>query len=87
MKRLVNVEINGNVFNLKTDAEQEYVDQLTDYVNSKIKEIEVRVPFKSIEKITMLSAFFIADEFFSYKKQQEKIQEDREERMKHLLEN
>jgi len=85
MKRLVNVEIYGNSFSLRTDAEQEYVDRLSNYVSMKMKEIETRVPFKSTDKIALLTAFFIADEYFSYRDKQEEEKENIERRVKNML--
>jgi len=85
MKRLVNVEIYGNAFNLRTDVDQDYVNKLSDYVTAKMKEIEVRLPFKSTEKVALLAAFFIADEFFTYKREQEKKLAGIEDRMKSML--
>ncbi len=86
MKRLVSVEIYGNVFNLRTEVDQEYVNKLCDYVTSKMKEIEVRIPNKSTEKIALLAAFFIADELYTYKREQDEKLAGFEDRMKQLLE-
>ncbi len=85
MKRVVNITIHGNKFNLKTDASDEYVRNLEDFVNTKIKEIESKAPFQSTEKIALLAVFFIADEFFTYKKEQDEKLDKIEKRMKDLL--
>ena len=60
------VNIYGQEYMLKSTADQEYINKIADYVNSKMKEIEdTGLDANSQQlKIAILSAMNIADELF-----------------------
>jgi cell division protein ZapA len=67
-KRSVTVEVAGQKFTLRTDADDEYVRSLAEYVNGKIA--EMKAPSSSggrtlsTHALAILAALNIADELF-----------------------
>lgn len=60
------VNIYGQEYILKTDGDQDYINKIADYINSKMKEVEgTGLDANSQQlKIAVLSAMKIADELF-----------------------
>ena len=62
----ITVNIYGQDYVLKSTADQEYINKISEYVNSKMKEIEKSGLDANSQqlKIAVLSAMNIADELF-----------------------
>ena len=62
----ITVNIYGQDYVLKSSADQEYINKIAEYVNSKMKEIESSGLDANSQqlKIAVLSAMNIADELF-----------------------
>ena len=60
------VNIYGQDYMLKSTADQDYINKIADYINSKMKEVESTGLDASSQqlKIAILSAMKIADELF-----------------------
>ncbi|MEK6646555.1 MAG: cell division protein ZapA [Candidatus Firestonebacteria bacterium] len=70
-KNVVKVEIYGIEYLIKGDADPEYITQLAKYVDSKIREIVTATGLVNMNKITILSALNIADEYFKVRQAKE----------------
>jgi len=69
------VNIYGQEYVLRSTADQDYINKIADYVNSKMKEIESTGLDASSQqlKIAVLSAMNIADELFQSNDKNSKI--------------
>lgn len=59
---MVQVEIFGQSYNLKGDADPKYINELSDYVDQKMREVSSATPTVESLKIAILAALNIADE-------------------------
>lgn len=66
-RKRIQVQIFGMEYSLKSDMDEEYVKQVADYVDSKIKQFAENNRVKSQTKIAVLAALNIADELFRLK--------------------
>ncbi len=64
----VKVEIYGQKYTIRGDAPSEYIEQLADFINSKMDEIGKNIPSSNSLQIAILAALNIADEYFQLKK-------------------
>ena len=64
MKNRVEVEILGNLYNLRTDSSPEYINKIAGYLNSKINEMSVEGMVLSSSDKSVLAALNITDELF-----------------------
>jgi cell division protein ZapA len=62
MKRSVTVEIAGQRFTLKTDADDDYVHRLASFVSAKLKDAKAGSRAFSTHALAILAALQIADE-------------------------
>lgn len=76
MKKSVAVKILGREFLVKSDPENEgYIDQIADYLNSKISEILETTNTSESLKVLVLAAMNIVDDYFSAKKEKENMED------------
>jgi cell division protein ZapA len=71
--RSVEVQILGQSYSVKTDQDAEYIKQLAQYVDGKLKEIYSAAPNVNQAKASIMVALGIADELFKLRMDQEKI--------------
>jgi cell division protein ZapA (FtsZ GTPase activity inhibitor) len=64
-KRSVALNIAGIQLSLKTDREEEALQELTEYVGSQVELLRAAAPTASTQKICMLVALKLADELFA----------------------
>jgi cell division protein ZapA (FtsZ GTPase activity inhibitor) len=57
----------GRKFNLKTDRDDEYINEVVDYVNNKINNLKSNTQATSALDLALLSAISIADSYFELK--------------------
>lgn len=75
------VKIMGDEYPIKSDADPEYLRELAKYVEEKIQNIPFKNKLPQRLKSEVLAAIIIADEYFTEKEKNEKI----EEKMQQLL--
>ena len=69
------VEIFGNSYTVKGDADPEYVLQLARYVDEKMRSLQRKSPpTASPQKIAVLTAVNIADELFKLRRRQAEVE-------------
>jgi cell division protein ZapA (FtsZ GTPase activity inhibitor) len=74
-KDSVTVEIFGHEYKIKGDSDPEYMTQLAQYVDKKMREIAQGTPVGSA-RIGILAALNIADELFKERNEKRKVIED-----------
>ena len=84
-KRSVTVEVAGQRFTLKTDAEDDYVHALADFVTRKVKEAKAGSRAFSTHALAILAALQIADELFQTQSRAKDLKRDVTERSRSIL--
>ena len=64
MENRVKVTINKKTYNIRGDVPPEYIVQLAEYVDSRMKEVSRSNLSVNVNQIAILAAINIADEFF-----------------------
>jgi cell division protein ZapA len=88
VKRSVTVEVAGQKFTLRTEADDEYIQGLAAFVNQKIA--EVRAPSSSggrtlsTHALAILAALNIADELFQARSSQDELKQRVREKAKRI---
>lgn len=82
--RLVEVEILGQKYSIKTDEDETYIKSLAEYIDKKLKEIYSAAPAVTQSKAAIMAAFSIADELFRLRMRQESLDKMIEEKTKIL---
>lgn len=63
---MIQVEIFGQVYNVRAEGDAEYLRELARFVDGKMKEISGVAPTVDPIKIAILAALNISDEYFRY---------------------
>jgi len=88
VKRSVTVEVGGQKFTIRTDADAEYVRSLAAFVTEKIVEVKSSTRTFSTHALAILAALNIADELFSSRQNQAELRRrvrEKAERIGELL--
>ncbi|NOX20471.1 MAG: cell division protein ZapA [Nitrospirae bacterium] len=81
----VEVTILGQTYKIKGDASEEYIKEVAQYVEGKIKEVVEKSPGMAPLKAAILAAMNIADELKRTKQEQEIIAKDLESKAEQLF--
>ena len=73
--KTIKVSILGEEYPIKSDANPEYLQELGKYVEEKISKISLKNKLPSKIKSEVLAAIIIADEYFSEKNKNAKIEQ------------
>jgi cell division protein ZapA len=87
VKRSVGVEIAGQHYAIRTDAGEEYVEELARYVDRKIAEARRATRTVSTHQVVILAALNIADELFREQRLQSDLKDRIRERALRALEH
>ena len=63
-KNVVNVQIFGHTYTIRSEAEQTHILDVAAYVDRKMREITEKLPVASLSKVAILASLNIADELF-----------------------
>ena len=75
-KNVVQVQIFGNSYTIRGEAEQDYILDVAAYVDRKMREVTEKLPVASLSKVAVLASLNIADELF--KERADRVRQDRE---------
>jgi cell division protein ZapA len=67
----IRVEIYNQTYNIRSDGDNEYIMQLAEYVDGKMREISSGTLTVDSLKVAILAALHIADEYHQLKNQQQ----------------
>jgi cell division protein ZapA len=67
----IRVEIYNQTYNIRSDGDNDYILQLAEYVDGKMREISSGTLTVDSLKVAILAALHIADEYHQLKNQQE----------------
>jgi cell division protein ZapA len=88
-EKIINIEIYGQKYRIRVKGEEDekYINQLTSYVDQKMREVGSKSKSADILKIAVLASLNIADELFLSKKNLDQLHEvigDMENEMERL---
>lgn len=66
-ERLVEIKVFGQTYTVKTDAEEEYIQEVARYVNEKMEEVLKKTKSVSTLNVAILTALNIADDLLREK--------------------
>lgn len=75
-KEGVTVDIFGHEYKIRGDADPEYILEIAQYVDGKMKEVAHGAPAGSLTKIAILAALNIAEELFRERTEKQRFMQD-----------
>lgn len=72
-EQTIRVEIYNQTYSIRSDGDNEYIQNLAEYVDSKMREISSGTMTVDSLKVAILAALHIADEFYQLKLSQTNI--------------
>lgn len=85
MEKLVEVNIFGQAYTVKTDADKEYIQKIAEYVDKKMDEIVRNTKTVSTLNTAILAALNIADDFFKEMEKREELLAEVENRSREIV--
>lgn len=85
-ERLVEIKVFGQTYTVKTDAEEDYIQEVARYVNEKMEEVLKKTKSVSTLNVAILTALNIADDLLKEKKERIALLQEIEARSKDLVE-
>ena len=89
-KNAVQVQILGHQLTIRGDAGRDYILDVAQYVDKKMREVTEKLPVASMSKVAILASLNIADELFKERASRENEDvtfSDRTARLHALLDN
>ncbi|MFM9905342.1 MAG: cell division protein ZapA [Pyrinomonadaceae bacterium] len=69
-EQTIRVEIYNQTYSIRSDGDNEYIHELAEYVDTKMREIATGTMTVDSLKVAILAGLHIADEFFQLKQSQ-----------------
>jgi len=85
-ERVVEIKVFGQTFSVKTDAEEDHLQAVAQYVNEKKEEILRKTRSVSTLNVAILTALNIADDLLKEKEQRKALLREVEVKSKDLVE-
>ena len=85
-ERLVEIKVFGQVYTVKTDAQEEHIQKVAQYVNEKMDEVTKNTKSVSSLNVAILTALNIADDLITEKAKRLALLEEVERKSKDLVE-
>ena len=85
MKRSYEVSILNQKFLIKSEADERYVNRVSDYVSERIHDITSNSKSVSSLRVAILAALNIADDYFKLKEKSKQKHVKTEEKIKELI--
>ncbi|MCD6306426.1 MAG: cell division protein ZapA [Deltaproteobacteria bacterium] len=86
MKKPIRVRILDHEYLLRSDEDEERVEEIAKFVNAKLTEIKNSGPSLSESKAAILAAFYVASDYFQVLEEREALEKRVEERIRALNE-
>lgn len=85
-ERLVEIKVFGQTYTVKTDAEEDYIQEVAKYVNEKMDEVLKKTKSVSTLNVAILTALNIADDLLKEKERRITLLREVEAKSKDLVE-
>ena len=74
LSKPIKVSIMGQEYNIRTDADQNYIKKVAKFVEDRMKEIQNAAPDTTSQlRIAVLAAMNVTDEYFTVKRQKNEV--------------
>jgi cell division protein ZapA len=84
--KTVRIEVFGNEYNIRGQADPEYITRVAAYVDQKMRETNERLALPSISQVAILASLNIADELFRERDERRRAAQEVRDRAEHLEE-
>ncbi len=84
--RRVKINVLNNELFIKTDAEEEYVQEISNYLEDKVREASPQVDAVVVPRPFLLATLKIVDDYFRLKREYEEFKNRAEDRSRRLVE-
>jgi cell division protein ZapA len=84
-ERVVEIKVFGQTFSVKTDAEEDHLQAVAQYVNEKMEEVLKKTRSVSTLNVAILTALNIADDLLKEKEQKKALVKEVEVKSKDLV--
>jgi cell division protein ZapA len=85
-ERLVEIKVFGQTYTVKTDAEEDHIQEVARYVNEKMGEVLKKTRSVSTLNVAILTALNIADDLLREKEKRIALLQEVESKSKELVE-
>jgi cell division protein ZapA len=85
LRRSIAVQIAGQSYALKSDADEAYVQFLAGFVDEKIREVQRKSKQIATQKVAILAALQIADDLFRERRRRSELRQRVREQARKLL--
>src|SRR5512135_1919619 len=85
-ERLVEIKVFGQTYTVKTDAEEDYIQEVAKYVNVKMEEVLKKTKSVSTLNVAILTALNIADDLLREREKRTALLQEVEMKSKDLAE-
>ena len=85
-ERLVEIKVFGQTYTVKTDAEEDYIQEVARYVNEKMNEVLKKTRSVSTMNVAILTALNIADDLLKERERKNALLREVEMKSKDLAE-
>ncbi len=84
-ERLVEIKVFGQTYTVKTDAEEEHIQAVAQYVNAKMEEVLKKTRSVSTLSVAILTALNIADDLLKEREERKAILQEVDKKSKDLV--
>ncbi len=84
-ERLVEIKVFGQTYTVKTDAEEEHIQAVAQYVNAKMEEVLKKTRSVSTLSVAILTALNIADDLLKEREQRKALLQEVDKKTKDLV--
>jgi len=85
-ERLVEIKVFGQTYTVKTDAEEDHIQEVAQYVNEKVNEVLKKTRSVSSLNVAILTALNIADDLLKEREMRKALLQEIEAKSKDLAE-
>jgi len=85
-ERLVEIKVFGQTYTVKTDAEEDYIQEVARFVNEKMDEVLKKTKSVSTLNVAILTALNIADDLLKERERKSALLREVETKSKDLVE-
>lgn len=75
-KNVVQVQILGHQLTIRGDGSQEYILDVAQFVDKRMREVTEKLPVASMSKVAILASLHIADELFKERANKQQVGTD-----------
>lgn len=75
-KNVVQVQILGHQLTIRGEADQDYILDVAQFVDKKMREVTEKLPVASMSKVAILASLHIADELFKERAKKDRVGTD-----------